>query len=88
MAREYDAGRWKTSQASDHAGLLNKFMGLCTNTHRWPRMLHKIGFRVQLVERRISAWSGSITPDVVGASDLLSHALVAGCKGGKSVDKP
>ena len=67
---------------------MNKFMGLCTNTHGWPRMLYKIGFRVQLVEQRISTGSGSITPDVVAASDLLSHALVVDCKGGKSIDKP
>lgn len=86
MAQAYDAGRWKRLPATDHTRLLNKFIGLCTRTDDWPQTLHKIGFRVQLVEQRIALEGNSITPDIVSVSDPLSHALVVDCKGGKSID--
>ena len=86
MVPAYAAGRWKRLSATEHTRLLNKFIGLCTNTANWPRILYKMGFRVQLIEQRIALGAGSIMPDVVSVSDSLSHALVVDCKGGKNIN--
>lgn len=64
---------------------MNKFIGLCSNARDWPPVMRKMGYRIQLIEQRISTESGSATPDIVAMSNKLSHAVVVDCKGGNSI---
>lgn len=74
--------------ASEHTRLVNRVMGLCKDTARWPSVLHDLGYAVQLVEQTISLRESSqkITPDVVAVSNRLVHAMVIDCKGGANID--
>ena len=72
--------------ASEHTKLMNKFIGLCSSAGGWPSILYEQGYRICLIEQRISTESASVTPDVVVMSNKLSHAIVADCKGGGNVD--
>ena len=65
---------------------MNKLIGLCTNDVGWPAILHEQGYRISLIEQRIGTKTTSVTPDVVVASNKLSHAIVADCKGGNNID--
>ena len=73
--------------AGDHTRLMNKFMGLCADTPQWPSILLDLGYRIQLVEPVISTNTAQkVNPDVVVASEIHSHAIVAECKSGKNID--
>ena len=73
--------------AGDHTRLMNKFMGLCTDTRQWPSILLDLGYTIRLVEPVISTDTAqNVNPDVVAASETHSHAIVAECKSGKNID--
>jgi len=73
--------------ASEHTRLINKFIGLCKKTAKWPTILFDLGYDVQLIEQSISLKSAQkITPDVVAVSEKLLHAVVTDCKGGNNID--
>ena len=65
---------------------MNKFIGLCNNTDKWPPIMYGMGYRIQLVEQKISMDGGIVTPDVVAMSNRLSHAVVVDCKSGTNID--
>lgn len=69
-----------------HTRLMNKFIGLCSNTSDWPSVMYKMGYRIELIEQKISMETGSVTPDVVVMSNRLSHAVVVDCKSGNNID--
>lgn len=73
---------------SKHTRLINRVIGLCNDTPYWPRILHDLGYAVQLVEQTISLQKSAqkITPDVVVVSNNLKHAMVIDCKSGKNID--
>lgn len=72
--------------ASDHTRLMNKFIGLCSNVSDWPSVLYELGYRIKLVEQKISTETDSVTPDIVVMSNRLSHSLVVDCKSGSNID--
>ncbi len=73
--------------AGDHTRLMNMFVGLCADTPQWPSILLDLGYRIQLVEPVISTNTAQkVNPDVVAASEIHSHAIVAECKSGKNID--
>lgn len=74
---------------SEHTRLVNKVIGLCKNTARWPSILHDLGYAVQLIEQTVSLQKSAekITPDVVAVSNKLVHAMVIDCKSGKNIDR-
>lgn len=72
--------------ASDHTRLINRFIGLCTNTDKWPSTLRDVGYKVQLIEQTLKLRSSvTVVPDVVAVSNQLHHILVVDCKGGKNI---
>ncbi len=61
--------------ASMHTRLINMFVGLCTNTERWPSILFDLGYDVRLIEPTMGMQSANkINPDVIAVSEDLSHA--------------
>lgn len=72
--------------ANAHTRLMNKFIGLCNNTDEWPPIMYKMGYRIQLVEQKITLDADSVTPDVIVMSNRLSHAVVVDCKSGTHID--
>lgn len=80
---------------SEHTRLINKFIGLCKNNgpadnggrrRFWPNPLRELGYRVEVIEQNIKMrGGGSIKPDVLAVSNKNLHALVAECKGGKTI---
>jgi len=73
--------------ASEHTRLINKFIGLCKNTIKWPKLLHELGYEVQLIEQTINLESAEkVTPDVVSVSNKHHHTIVTDCKGGNNID--
>ncbi len=73
--------------ASDHTRLINKLIGLCRDTVKWPKTLFDLGYDVQLIEQTISLKSAQkVSPDVVAVSGRLLHAIVADCKSGDNID--
>ena len=70
---------------SKHTGLINKFVGSCKmqklGTKGTPRPrpnpLYEMGYRVKMVEQKISMRSGDMLhPDVMAASNRSLHVLV------------
>lgn len=73
--------------ANDHTRLINRFIGLCTNTEKWPSTLYDIGYSVQLIEQVLKLRSGgAVVPDVVAVSSKHNHILVVDCKSGGNID--
>ena len=74
--------------ANDHTRLVNKMIGLCKNTAKWPSILYDLGYDVQLIECPITIRKSAreIVPDVVAVSDKLEHVVVIDCKSGKNVE--
>jgi len=74
--------------ASEHTKLINKFIGLCKDTIKWPKILFELGYDVQLIEQTINLKSAQkINPDVVAVSSKLLHTIVTDCKSGNNIDK-
>lgn len=73
--------------ASLHTQLMNKFIGLCKNTAKWPNTLRQLGYEVQLIEQKVSLEHATkVTPEAIAVSKKLLHAIVAECKGGNHID--
>ena len=74
--------------SSEHTRLINKFIGLCKDTMKWPSILSDLGYNVQLIEQIISIkkTAEKIKPDVVAVSNKYNHAIVVDCKSGKNID--
>ena len=73
--------------ASPHTRLMNKFIGLCKDTARWPNTLRQLGYEAQLIEQEVSLESAvKVTPEVIVVSKKLLHAIAAECKGGGYID--
>ena len=72
---------------SRHTRLINMVIGLCKDTACWPSILHKLGYKVQLIEQKISLRESAqkIAPDVVAVSNRLTHAMAFDCKSGKNI---
>jgi len=74
--------------ASEHTRLVNRFIGLCKSTIKWPKILHDLGYDVELIEQTINLKTAEkINPDVVAVSQKHLHAIVADCKSGNNIDK-
>lgn len=65
---------------------MNKFIGLCSNVNYWPSVMYELGYRVRLVEQKISTKTDGVTPDVVAVSNRLMHSVVVDCKSGNNID--
>jgi len=73
--------------ASEHTRLVNRLIGLCTNTLKWPTILFDLRYSVQLIEQTINLKSAQkINPDVIAVSNKHHHAIVADCKSGNNID--
>jgi len=73
--------------ASEHTRLINRLIGLCTNTLKWPTLLFDLGCDVQLIEQTISLkFAHKINPDVVMVSNKHYHVLVTDYKSGNNID--
>ncbi len=87
MEPSLGAGRWSNLYANAHTRLMNKFIGLCSNVDYWPSVMYELGYRVKLVEQKISTKTDGVTPDVVVVSDKLLHSVVVDCKSGNNIDR-
>lgn len=73
--------------ASPHTRLMNKFIGLCKDTAKWPNTLRQLGYEAQLIEQEVSLESAvKVTPEVIVVSKKLLHAIAAECKSGGYID--
>ena len=73
--------------ASEHTRLVNRFIGLCKDTIKWPNILHQLGYSVELIEQTINLKNAAkVHPDIVAFSQKHLHAIVADCKSGKNID--
>lgn len=73
--------------ASEHTRLINRFIGLCKNTTKWPSILADSGYEIQLIEQNINLKTAEkIKPDVVAFSNRLNHTIVTDCKSGNNID--
>ena len=74
--------------ASGHTRLINKFIGLCSDTSSWPNTLWQLGYQIQIVEQTISLESAAkIVPDLIAVSNELTHAIVVDCKSGNNIKR-
>ncbi|MCG2717568.1 MAG: hypothetical protein L6408_01880 [Nanoarchaeota archaeon] len=73
---------------SNHTLLINKMIGLATNTYGWPSTLKNLGFKVETIEPRfVNSEGKTVNPDILYTSNRLLHALIAECKSGNTLNE-
>jgi hypothetical protein len=65
---------------------MNYVIGICNNSTDWPDTLHKLEYRVAILEKSIRTSSNQIVvPDIIAVSKKYTHSIAFDCKGGNTI---
>jgi hypothetical protein len=67
---------------------VNAVIGFLKRDRRWPSELYRLGYRLCMIEQRITVPGiGAAEIDVIALNHRTSHALLWECKSGRTVDE-